>query len=249
MNKNSKKLLIVDDQINMLSTLKFIFEDKGFDVTMVASGPEAIDRVKKNFYKVVLLDINMPEMDGFETFKRIKKISPETRVIMMTGNKESAQIKKSLKEGAYTVVYKPFDIEQLIKLMKEGLDRPVVLVVDDRREDRTILKDTLEMENFRVIEARDGQEALEKVKQGDFDVCLVDFKMPGMDGVETIEEIKKFKKEMGVIMMSGYSMEETLKSKIEDEEELPFLKKPYDIDSLLGLMSSELKKKKDKDTK
>lgn len=240
--ERKNNLLIIDDEISVLKTLQFIFEDSGFNVTMVSSGFEALNKIKESNFDLVLLDINMPEMDGLETFRKIKEMAPSTAVIMMTGNKENVQIRKSIEEGAYTVVYKPFAINKLLEIMGNALKVPIVLVVDDRRDDRIVLRNSLELANYRVIEAKDGQEAVEKIKKGKFDVCLIDYKMPGMDGVETIKEIKKEKSDIAVILMSGYSLEEAIRKEIEEKKALAFVKKPFDIDKLIKIIKEELGK-------
>lgn len=241
-NNKNNELLIVDDQVNLLTTLKFIFEDNGFNVTMVSSGIEAVKRIKEKSYDIVLLDVNMPEMDGLETFREIKKHSPTSSIIMMTGNKESAQVKKCIEEGAYTVVYKPFAVKKLIKIMKRAAERPIVLVVDDRRDDRIVLRNALEIEDYRVVEASDGINALDKIKKGNFDICLVDYRMPRMNGLETIDRIKKENPDVGVILMSGYSLEDAIKREIEKREGLAFIKKPYDINVLVDVVTGRLKR-------
>ena len=119
MNENRKKIIIVDDEINLLMTLQFIFEDAGFDVTMVPGGVEAVEKMNSNSYDVALLDINMPVMDGLQTLREIKKLSPATSVFMMTGNRENVHIKKCLEEGAVTVFYKPFSVNELLQVMEK----------------------------------------------------------------------------------------------------------------------------------
>lgn len=242
MGKEKRKLLIVDDQINLLTTLQFIFEENGFSVTMVSSGIDAVEKIQTEKYDLALLDINMPQMDGLETFREIKKQSPTTAVIMMTGNKENIQIKKCIDEGAVTVVYKPFAVNKLLELMGNVLERPIVLIVDDRRDDRVILRNSLELQNFRVVEAKDGGDALEKVKTGNFDVCLVDFKMPGMNGMETIEKIKEINSEVGVILMSGFTLEDAVRTEINSKEGLAFIRKPYEVKNLVDIVKEEMHK-------
>ncbi len=237
-----KHLLIVDDQINLLTTLKFVFEDSGFNVTMVSSGQEAIEKVKEIVFDLALLDINMPEMDGLQTFMEIKKCSPTTSVIMMTGNKENIQVRKCIEEGAVTVVYKPFAVNKLIELMGNVLNRPIVLVVDDKRDDRVMLRNVLEIQGYRVFEASSGMDALDKVKKGNFDICLIDFKMPGMNGLETIDEIKEINPDVGVILMSAYTVEDAIRTEIKDKRGIAFIRKPYDIDNIVNIINEEMKR-------
>ncbi len=241
MAEPQKHLLIVDDQINLLTTLKFVFEDSGFNVTMVSNGREAIEKVKEIVFDLALLDINMPEMDGLQTFMEIKKCSPTTSVIMMTGNKENIQVRKCIEEGAVTVVYKPFAVNKLIELMGNVLNRPMVLVVDDKRDDRVMLRNVLEIQGYRVFEASSGIDALDKVKKGNFDICLIDFKMPGMNGLETIDEIKEINPDVGVILMSAYTVEDAIRTEIKDKRGIAFIRKPYDIDNVVNIINETMK--------
>ncbi len=241
MAEPQKHLLIVDDQINLLTTLKFVFEDSGFNVTMVSNGREAIEKVKEIVFDLALLDINMPEMDGLQTFMEIKKCSPTTSVIMMTGNKENIQVRKCIEEGAVTVVYKPFAVNKLIELMGNVLNRPIVLVVDDKRDDRVMLRNVLEIQGYRVFEASGGMDALDKVKKGNFDICLIDFKMPGMNGLETIDEIKEINPDVGVILMSAYTVEDAIRTEIKDKRGIAFIRKPYDIDNVVNIINETMK--------
>ncbi len=244
MSKNKKwSLLIVDDQVHILTTLRYIFEDNGFEVDVESNPLKAIEKLKKKKVDMALLDINMPQMDGLETFRKIKQISPSTVVVMMTGNKANDQIDKSLEEGAFTVVFKPVDIENLIKDFKQLAKNPVILVVDDRKEDRTILKENLKSYKYSVVEAEDGREALEKIKNGNFDLCLIDYRMPGLNGLEVVKNIKKVKKDIGIILMSGYSLEGDTLQEI-DEKGLSFIKKPYNIEKLIEDVTQELEAKK-----
>lgn len=98
MKNNS--ILIVDDNINLTKTLFFILKHKGFTVTTAKNGLEAIDKVKNQYFTLIFMDIKMPHMNGVETYKRIKKISPLTSVMMMTAYTVEDQVQESIKEGA-----------------------------------------------------------------------------------------------------------------------------------------------------
>jgi CheY-like chemotaxis protein len=240
MVRKKRNILIVDDQINLLTTLKFIFEEHGFITTMVPNGMEAVEKAQQIKFDLALLDVNMPEMDGLETFRKVKNVSPTTIVIMMTGNKENVQVKKCLEEGAVTVVYKPFAVNKLIELMGKVLKRPIALIVDDRRDDRTVLRNSLEIQDYRVVEAIDGMDAIKKIKKGNFDICLVDFKMPGMNGMETIDKIKEVNPNIGIILMSGYTLEDAIREEVKSKKGVAFLRKPYDINNLVDIMKEEM---------
>jgi DNA-binding response OmpR family regulator len=109
------KLLLVDDEEMMVKYLLRRLEIRGFEVTTAFSGKVAIAAVQKNDFDVVLLDLLMPEMDGIETLKQIKKLSPSTEVIMLTAYSSRKIDEESKFLGAFDLVLKPFDLEDFIK--------------------------------------------------------------------------------------------------------------------------------------
>jgi diguanylate cyclase (GGDEF)-like protein len=225
-------LLIVDDDVSMLETIGDVFQDRGYNVAMVEDGRRAIKLVSRRYFDVVLMDIRMPGINGLETYKEVKKIIPTAAVIMMTGDSKEELVKKTIEEGAYAVIYKPFNVKKVIKIVEEALRKPVILIVDDRVEYRETLRDILAGRGYRVVLAKDGYEAVGLTQKGDFDVVLLDIKMPGMDGVKTLERIKEFRPEAGVIMMTAYSMEEFVEDSLR-KGAYTCLFKPIDVEKML----------------
>ena len=110
-----------------------------------------------------------------------------------------------------------------------------VLVVDDDPEIGTLFRRVLGNRSQTVTVARDGYEALEKVNQDKYDLVFLDVKLPGMDGVETLEKIKSVSPDSIVVMMSGYSVEEEIKRAI-DMGAQDFLTKPFeDMDQIMTI--------------
>jgi len=225
-------LLIVDDDINMLATVGDVFQDRGYNVAMVEDGRRAIKLVSRRYFDVVLMDVRMPGIDGLETYKEVKRIIPTAAVIMMTGDSKEELVKKAIEEGAYTVIYKPFNVKKVIKIVEEALKKPIILIVDDRIEDRETLRDILAGRGYRTVLAKDGYEAVGFVEKGNFDVILLDIKMPKMDGIKTMERIKEFKPEAGIIMMTAYSMEEFVEDSLR-KGAYTCLFKPIDVERML----------------
>jgi len=118
--KEQFKILIVDDEEDMCKTLSKILRDEGYDVVYALDAHKAIAKVKKGEIGAIFMDIILPDMNGVEVYKAIKKISPRTAVVMMTGylNEESL-VKLAFKEGAYDCLYKPFGMEELLKVVKK----------------------------------------------------------------------------------------------------------------------------------
>jgi len=236
-------ILIVDDEVETLRTLDDIFEDRGYIVTLAEDGYKAIEYAKKKFFDIILMDVKMPGINGVETFREIRKICPSAIVIMMTGYSVEELLRQAVEEGAYAVVYKPFDLKKLFQTIEGAMKKPLVMVVDDRVEDRETLKDVLVDKGYRVVTASDGFEALAMVPKGNFDIILLDVKMPRMDGIKTLEWIKEMNPDTGVVMMSAYSMDEFV-GKALREGALAFLYKPFDMKKLFKIVEEYREEKK-----
>ena len=100
-------LLVVDDHENFLVTMLDLLQEKGIDCIGAASGMEAIRQIEKRYFDAVLLDIKMPQLNGVETFKKIRQIRKNTIVIMMTAHKVDHLIQEALQEGVHGVLKKP----------------------------------------------------------------------------------------------------------------------------------------------
>jgi DNA-binding NtrC family response regulator len=234
-------VLVVDDQIGMLETFTDILEDEGFSVATAEDGFQAIETVKEQSFDIIFMDIKMPGINGVQTFREIKRINSTASVIMMTAYSVEDLIKEAIEEGAYTVIHKPFDMDKVIQTIEKVLQTVLVLVVDDRLEDRETFKDILESKGYKVTTAEDGYGAIELVKKGNFDIIFIDVKMPDIDGVKTFEEIHKIKPDIPVIMVTGYTVEELLKDAL-DKGAYACIYKPVDMDKIIKI-AEEVKKK------
>jgi excisionase family DNA binding protein len=110
-----------------------------------------------------------------------------------------------------------------------------VLVVDDDPEIGTLFRRVLANRSQTVTTARDGYEAIEKIHEDKYDLIFLDVKLPGMDGVETLEKIKSISPDSIVVMMSGYSVEEEISRAI-DMGAQDFIPKPFeDMDQIMTI--------------
>jgi len=107
-------ILLVDDEKTMVKYLSRSLAKKGFNITVAYSGEEALEHFKGADFDVVLLDVLMPGMDGIETLRAIKKIRPQTEVIMLTGHASVEVGIDGMKAGAFNYIMKPFDPQELV---------------------------------------------------------------------------------------------------------------------------------------
>lgn len=119
-----------------------------------------------------------------------------------------------------------------------------ILVVDDEKEICNLFQDTLVQEGYQVLTATNGKEAVSLGKQNRFDLALLDIKMPGMDGIEVFQKLKKVKKDMQVIMLTGYGTLKTAKEAMKLGA-YDFLTKPFDLGLVKNIIHQALERKKE----
>ena len=115
------KILIVDDEPNIVMSLEYAFKKKGFQVFIARDGSEALELLKDNIPDIVLLDIMMPNVDGYQTLKHIKntKSLEATKVVFLTAKNKASDIEKGLKLGADKYLSKPFSVKKIISEILE----------------------------------------------------------------------------------------------------------------------------------
>ncbi len=119
----SKPILIVDDEKNIRLTLSQALESLAVETDAASNGEEALQKLGKKEFGLILLDIRMPGMDGMEVLRRVREIRPDIRVIMITayGTIESAV--EAMKLGAVDFLQKPFDPDEVRELVSRVMDR------------------------------------------------------------------------------------------------------------------------------
>ena len=116
-----KKVLVVDDDPYILMSLEFLMKKSGYDVMIARNGTEALELVDKQLPNIVLLDIMMPDLDGYEICKYIKKAAKlkHTKVVFMSAKTKEIDIQKGYDLGASLYIIKPFSTRDLAKQIKE----------------------------------------------------------------------------------------------------------------------------------
>ena len=117
------KILIVDDDPNILMSLEFLMNKNGYEVRVARNGKEALDIVNKDTPDLVLLDIMMPDVDGYAICKHIKSTAKlkNTKVVFLSAKTKESDIQKGYDLGASLYVTKPFSTRDLMKEIKELL--------------------------------------------------------------------------------------------------------------------------------
>ena len=116
----SAKVLIVDDEKDFLDIMAERMEARGMDVSTTTSAEEALEMVMTESYDAVIMDLMMPEMDGFKALKLFKESRPDVPVILLTANVPEEKCLEAIKLGAMDVIEKPADLNLLTQKIEEA---------------------------------------------------------------------------------------------------------------------------------
>ncbi|MBN1622428.1 MAG: response regulator [Endomicrobiales bacterium] len=116
-----KKLMVVDDEPDILTTIRVLFEHNGYEVVTASNGKECIEELEKGFKGVIILDIMMPGIDGWDTVKQIidKGLWKDIVIIMLTAVEQPSEKMESVKEYVIDYVTKPFDSDELVDIVQK----------------------------------------------------------------------------------------------------------------------------------
>lgn len=228
-----KKILIVDDELQIREMLYDLFLKKGYKIFTAPGGEEAIEIIRKENPDAVLLDIKMPKMDGIETLKKARELGFKNKILMLTSMDDEEIEKKAFLNGASGFLTKQLDLKVILKAEGGVLEKKEykVLVADDDPLICSLLKDFLIKKGFHPIIAISGEEALKKVSEDKPIVVLLDINMPGMDGLMALKKIKEINEHIGIIMITGVGDEHIAKEAM-NLGAFDYITKPVDLNYL-----------------
>jgi len=125
LRRGTETVLVVDDEQLVRELARDILKRYGYTVLMASGGEEAVELYRQHADKIamVILDILMPDVDGVETFRRIREIDPAARVVISSGYDEDHAGEKLLQAGAAAFVQKPYRIAELLKVVREAIEQ------------------------------------------------------------------------------------------------------------------------------
>ncbi|MCX7089679.1 MAG: response regulator [Methylococcales bacterium] len=191
-------LLAEDNAINQQLAVRLL-EKQGHTVSIANNGQECLDKLAKHAYDVVLMDFQMPVMDGLEATRRIRQLGLDIPVIAMTANAMKGDRERALESGMNDYLTKPIKVTELFEVIgryfpevdykiMEPLD---ILLAEDNVINQQLAVRLLEKQGHTVSLAVNGQECLDKLAEHTYDLVLMDFQMPIMDGLEATRRIRQ----------------------------------------------------------
>ena len=243
-------VLVIDDDPNAQDLMKKFLKKENYNVLQATSGPAGLDLAAKYLPDLITLDVMMPEMDGWEVLTALQsnETTKNIPVIMLTMTNER-DIGYSL--GATDYLTKPVDWNNLSKILKKHqieTDSQSILIVEDDEITRDMLTKSLETNDFKVIVAKNGKEALQRVNKAKPALILLDLMMPEMDGFEFAEKLREKKEwlDIPVVVITAKDLTKEDHSRLKGNVEAIMQKGSYNKDELLNEVGNRIKKLKEK---
>lgn len=243
---DKQKILVVDDDVMARHLISAIAKDMGFEVEEANDGMEGLEFIKRGVaFDVVIADLRMPKMGGLEFLKTLRSSSPCPTIILVTAYSSIETAREAMLSGAFEYLTKPFDIGLLEKTIdaaiyqkrllaehqNETIKIPKILVIEDDEPCRNLIEVTIKEMGYDVVSASDGIEGLRLFKQSYFEIVISDIRMPEIDGVTLLSNIKEMDPDAVIILVTGYpnvsTAVQTMKSGAYD-----FISKPFDPENL-----------------
>jgi len=206
------RILAIDDESEFTDFLKQYFELRGYTIDVVSDGVKGVELLRQGKYDAVLLDLKMLGFDGDEVMREVKRFDVNVKIIFISAYDDMGKTKtRLLAEGAYAFIEKPIkslkDLEKLVTSAvthdrrRSGAVR--MLVVDDEPDICDFVKNFFEERKFEVFTAFNGREGLGLVRSKRPEIILLDMKMPIMDGMDVLREIRKIENESRIIVVTA----------------------------------------------
>ncbi|MCZ6889067.1 MAG: response regulator, partial [Gammaproteobacteria bacterium] len=239
-----RTVLVVDDDPQALDLLGRTLQDAGMRVVTASDGRE-VHRLARTLQPMAItLDVIMPGMDGFEVLSELKD-DPETSsipviMVTMTDDRETGYAL-----GATEFLTKPVDRSELVQLLRRCAPAETeshALVVDDNRASREMMRSALEREGWRVTEADNGAQALERLADDIPSLILLDLMMPVMDGFEFVIRMRKLRHARGIpiVVVTAKDITQEDRRRLSADVIGLIQKDGLDRDSLLAQLQEQL---------
>ena len=244
----NKKILVVEEDVVLRSKFYEIFFNKGYEVHCVPTAKEAFAVLIEKSFSIILINYQLPDAQGIDAIKQIREFDLKAFIILLYINdldageaseladlKNIRAIKKdfSNQEMMRSIldITRAADLRQDVSAPDIKYSKASVLVVDDNEEIRETIEIFLKKRGYLVRSAVSGEDALLKIRTEKPDIVCLDFRMPGMDGIMALRQIKRLNDTINVIMLTSVQ-DEYIVDEAKKEGACGYLIKPCDLKKL-----------------
>ena len=214
--KGSERILVVDDEIAIVNLCKEVLSANGYRVVTATNAIEALEVLKQQSVDVLLSDVIMPGMDGYQLAAKTRELYSNIKILLISGYTDNRQAENIGSQFEEKLLQKPFVPETLLARIRKILDdgpamekKSTILVMDDDENIQKLFEINLNKLNYETVFAVDGTEAI-SIYRNDFeankviDIVILDISVPGgMGGKEAAEKILAINPEATLIVSSG----------------------------------------------
>jgi DNA-binding NtrC family response regulator len=246
------KILIVDDEVRIRELLRKALGREGFEVVSVPSAEQSLEIIFKEPFDLLLLDVRLAGESGLSVLKKVREFQRNVPIVIYSGALTPELELEARQAGANEVLSKDMDVLQLVGQIKRivkakerifhdpiGQETKSLLIVDDEEGVRRVLREFFKRKGFDVFEAESGEKALQVIRSKEVSAVLLDMRMPGMDGLETLKKILEINPNLGVVMATAEQDDEKIKRAIELGA-YSYVLKPFDFAYLELVVMSKL---------
>lgn len=212
-----ENILILEDDLTQLNLVSKQLSTAGYSVTPVVEGRLALVDCRTRRPDLVVCDLSMPDMDGFEFIRQLRQGRCDMPVVVVTGQGQEKG-EEALAAGANAFLLKPLDRNQLLSTVEKEIaaaracargSRKHIMVFEDEPLTQRLMHKMLEPAGFRVTSVENGAAALEVVENDPPDLVVCDIVVPGIDGIQLIARLRR---ECGykapILVVSGHAEEQ-----------------------------------------
>ncbi len=235
-------ILVIDDERLLCNLLQEVLSARDYKVYTAHNGRDGIEAFRQRQPQITLLDLHLPDIEGIEVLKKIRKISQNAGVAILSGSTSDKQEWEARKLGVTDFLTKGLSTGDLIHAVESALTRRAgrpspshngnsILIVDDEIQICELLAEYLSQRGHHVHSAHDGATALAFVDKEHPQLIILDLDMPGMHGVDVFRKLREKNYRGGIMMMTG-SRDEQLLNTAMSLGPIDLVGKPFDLERI-----------------